>query len=327
MKPSSRLGAVLAMVLGSTGLSLASTAHAQTALVPVATNPSSQDDLPAGGSIPNAAPGQAPDGAVGGMGDVNLYPKRVVITDRERTATIGLYNRAAASGDYDITITDMMMTPEGRLIDLATVPDPALAAKVKSATSMIRWSPHRVTLPANEAQLVRIMARVPPDLPPGEYRAHFSAISVPPDTGDLSIEQAANGTSANGVGVQIVPRFGISIPVIVRVGDTTLTAGLRDLRVVRAAGAPPAFALQVTREGTRSAFGNIAITAAGAKKPIAEVKGVGVYTEIDARTVQVAIDPQADPALYARGRTLTVTYTDDDFAPGKILAKQDFTVP
>ena len=36
---------------------------------------------------------------------------------------------------------------------------------------------------------------------------------------------------------------------------------------------------------------------------------------------------QPDPALTARGAKLTVTYTDDDFAPGKILARQDFIVP
>lgn len=277
-------------------------------------------------ALPAATGGTAPAGSVGGMGDVNLYPKRVVMNDRERTASIGLYNRAPVSGDYDITISDMAMLPDGRLVDLASVTDPAAASRVRSASSLLRWSPHRVTLPPSEAQLVRIMARVPADLPPGEYRAHFSAISVPADTGELSIEQAAGGENG-GVGVQIVPRFGISIPVIVRVGETTLTVALRDLRVTRPTGSAPVFALRITREGTRSAFGNIAVTSAGAKKALGEVKGVGVYTEIDERNVQVPIDPAADPALYARGATLTVTYTDDDFAPGKVLARQDFTVP
>lgn len=294
--------------------------HAQTPLSPMAA-PTVDAPLPTA-----AAPGPAPEGSVGGMGDVNLYPKRVVISDRERTATVGLYNRAAASGDYDIGISDMAMLPDGRLVDLASVTDPAVIARVRGAGAMLRWSPHRVTLPANEAQLVRIMARVPPDLPPGEYRAHFSAVSVPPETGELSIEAAA-GAETDGVGVQIVPRFGISIPVIVRVGETTLTAGIRNLRVARAPGGAVAFVLQLTRDGTRSAFGNVSVTSARAKKPLAEIKGIGVYTEIDERTVQIPVDPAADPSLYARGATLTVTYTDDDFAPGKVLARQDFTVP
>jgi hypothetical protein len=311
--------AALAAALAAATVSVS--AAAQAPLAPL----SSQQEGDAA-PVPPAASGAPPEGSVGGMGDVNLYPKRVVMSDRERTATVGLYNRAPASGDYDIIIGDMAMLPDGRLVDLGSVTDPALIAKVRAASTLLRWSPHRVTLPANEAQLVRIMARVPPDLPAGEYRAHFSAISVPPDTGELSIEQAAGGDKG-GVGVQIVPRFGISIPVILRVGETTLTAGFRTLRVARTAGGPPAFVLQVTRQGTRSAFGNITVTSARAKKPLGEIKGIGVYTEIDERTVQIPIDPTADPSLYAPGTTLTVTYIDDDFAPGKVLAKQDFTVP
>lgn len=322
-----RLLALAALPLSA--MSVPTVSHAQAALVPVASDGARSNESDTAASYPvtppAAAPGSAPEGSVGGMGDVNLYPKRVVMTDRERTATIGLYNRAAANGEYEISVTDMLMQPDGRLIDLASA-DPAQAAKVKSASAMLRWSPRRVTLPANEAQLVRIMARVPPDLPPGEYRAHFSAVSTPPETGDVSIGDGAI-TQNNGVGVQIIPRFGISIPIIVRVGETTLTTGLAGLAVTRPGGGAPSFALRITREGTRSAFGNISVTSTGAKKPIGEVKGVGVYTEINERSVQVPIDPQADPALYAKGARLTVTYTDDELAPGKILARQEFTVP
>ena len=57
------------------------------------------------------------------------------------------------------------------------------------------------------------------------------------------------------------------------------------------------------------------------------LRGVGVYTEIDAREVTVPIDPKADPKTYAAGTKLTITYTDDDVSPGKVLAKQEFIVP
>jgi hypothetical protein len=284
---------------------------------------SAAPSAPAPPATPAAAPAQAPAGSVGGMGDINLYPKRVVISDRERTASIGLYNRAASTGDYDITLTELVMTPEGRLLEPAAMTDPALVARLRSALPLLKWSPHRVTLPANEAQMVRVMVRIPPDLPAGEYRAHFNAVAVPPPTDEIAIEQ----TRPQGVGVHIVPRFGISIPVIVRVGETTLTAGLAGLKVTRQPDGSPAFSLRVTREGTRSAFGDLAVLAPGLKKPLAEIRGVGVYTEIAERTVQIPIDPKADPEAYARGAKLTITYTDDDAAPGKVLARQDFTVP
>ncbi len=261
------------------------------------------------------------------MGDINLFPKRVVIDDRARIASVGLYNRAAAAGEYEITVSDMVMQRDGRLIELGAVQDTAARDAVHTASGFLRWSPRHVALPASEAQMVRIMARVPPELPPGEYRSHFTVVSVPPETGGTSIDEAAGGEAGGGIGVRIVPRFGISIPVIVRVGETTLTAGFKDLKLNAAPGTPPALALTITREGTRSAFGDITITAPGAKKPVAEVKGIGVYTEIPERAVQVLIDPAAEPRFLAKGTRWTVSYVDDDMSPGKLLARQEFIVP
>ena len=275
-------------------------------------------------------PAQAPDGAVGGMGDVNIYPKRVVLDDHQRIGSIGLFNRSVAPGDYEITVSDMMMTTNGRLVDLATVTDPVARARVHPAGEILRWSPHRVTLPGNEAQTVRVMLNARPNTPPGEYRSHFMILSVPPSTDGLSIDDAA-GQKPNGIGVRIIPRFGISIPVIVRIGDTTLDVGLRDPAVIPAppGGAPDGkvVALTLLRSGTRSAFGDITITAAGSRGPIAQMKGIGVYTEVGERQVEVPIDPKADPKFTTHGARLTITYTDDDMTPGKTLARQEFVVP
>ena len=58
---------------------------------------------------------EVPEGAVGGFGDVNLFPKRVVIDGRRQIATVGLYNKTANEGDYEISVVDMAMTPEGQL--------------------------------------------------------------------------------------------------------------------------------------------------------------------------------------------------------------------
>lgn len=275
---------------------------------------------------PAAAAGQPPAGAVGGMGDVNIYPKRIVIDDRHRLGTLGLYNRSTSAGEYDISLTDKLMTPDGNLTELASVTDPAARARVRSAAALLRWSPRRASLGGSEAQTVHVMVRIPPDLPGGEYRSHFAIVSVPPVADGLSIDDAAGAAPDQGIGVRIVPRFGISIPVIVRVGPTTLSAGLTGLSL--AAGPQgKTIRLTITRSGTRSAFGDITVTAPGTKAPVAEVLGVGVYTEVTERQVQIPVNPKADPRLYAPGARLTVTYTDDDAEPGKILARQEFIVP
>ena len=248
------------------------------------------------------------------------------LDDRTRVATVGLYNRGSGAGEYEIAITDKMMLPSGEIVDLAAVTDPADRARVKAASEMLRWSPRRVVLQGNEAQTVRVMARLPEGLPAGEYRAHFSAIAIPPGgEGGLTIEDAAGTPPDNAIGVRIVPRFGISIPVIVRVGETTLTVGLRNLRSVVLAEGVKALGLTITRDGTRSAFGDITVTIAGAKEPVSVTRGVGVYPEIGSRDVVLRLDPKGPPL--ASGTKVSVTYTDDDYAPGKVLARQDFVVP
>lgn len=281
--------------------------------------------LGAQSAAPSAPP--APAGSVGGLGDINLFPKRVVLDGRVRVASIGLFNKTTSTGDYDIKVSDRMMGEDGQLVDLASVTDPEIKARVKTASAFLRWSPRKVTLRGSESQTVRVMARITPDLPPGEYRSHFQAIAIPPGTdGGTSIEQV-KGPPGSAIGVRIMPRFGISIPIIVRVGVTTLTAGFKDLRLAATPEGEPALRFTITREGNRSAFGNIVITAAGTKKPLAEMKGVGVYPEITQRHVVVPFDPTVLAGPLRSGTKLTVTYIDDDFAPGKTLARQEFTVP
>lgn len=271
----------------------------------------------------------APEGAVGGMGDINLYPRRVVMADRARTASVGVYNRTINSGEYEISVVDMVMAPDGSVHRVDNLPPGVSAERLASASAMLRWSPRRVALQGNEAQTVRIMARPPADLPDGEYRAHFMAVSIPADVDQgLTIEEAVGGNAAgqSNIGVTIRPRFGIAIPIIMRVGETTLEVGLADLGFVQTEDGP-AITATITRRGTRSAFGDIVVTAPGSDIPVALARGIGVYPEIDARPLLLAINPAFDRALLRPGTRLTLTYTDDDYAPGTVLARQEFTVP
>ena len=267
-----------------------------------------------------------PAGSVSGLGDVNLFPKRVVIDGRRAIATVGLYNKAVDPGDYEIKIVDMAMTPQGQLISFDNGLDEATKAKVLTASQMLRYSPRRVRLGSTESQLIRVMARGSSDLPDGEYRSHFMVTSVP-DAEGFSIEEATGAQQADGIGVTIRPRFGIAIPVIVRVGETTLDVGITGATLLTARDGTQAVGFILNRSGTRSAFGDVVIKAAGTAEPIAVSRGVGIYPEIDAREVIVPIDPETDPSLLTAGSRLQIEFVDDDFAPGSKLAEHSFVVP
>ena len=269
-----------------------------------------------------------PEGSVGGMGDINLFPKRVVIDGRRSIATIGLFNKTADAGDYEIKIVDMAMTPEGQLLNFDNGAPPEITAKVKTASPFLRYSPRRVTLQGSESQTIRIMARGDNELPDGEYRSHFLAVSVPRDEQQgFSIDDAVAGDTADGIGVQIKPRFGISIPVIVRIGQTTLSVGIREAQLLTAEDGTQAIGMIITRAGTRSAFGDVVVSASGASKPVALSRGIGIYPEIDERLVIIPVDPELEPGTLASGRKLSITYTDDDFEPGAKLAEYTLVIP
>lgn len=310
-----RLGTLaLAACLGAGGIA---PVHAQDEAI---------DEAP---PLPVAAPGQAPAGSVGGMGDVNLYPRRIVMDGSQRVASVGLFNRTAAPGDYEISVADLMMTPDGQLRPLEALPPGTPTGRLQSASAFIRWSPRRVELPGSEAQTVRIMARPPADLPPGEYRTHFQVISIPRDTDEgFTIEQAVGVAGDNGgnIGVVIRPRFGLSIPVIIRVGETTLQVALSEIALARATDGLH-LGVTINRSGTRSAYGDIEVTTPGFDGPVAVARGVGVYPEIDARRVDLPFVEGFDQARLRPGTRLTIRFIDDDVAPGETLAQQEFTVP
>jgi hypothetical protein len=274
----------------------------------------------------DAAP--APEGSVGGFGDVNLFPKRVVIDGRRQIATVGLYNKTANEGDYEISVVDMAMTPEGRLIPFNNGLTEEQKAGVKTASPFLRYSPRRVTLRGSESQVVRIMARASSEIEPGEYRSHFNVTAIPRDNGDgFSIDDAVGGAEQTGIGVTIRPRFGISIPVIVRIGETTLDVGVREAALLTAQDGSQAVGIILTRSGNRSAFGDIVVTTNGSDVPVTEARGVGIYPEVGERQIILPLNPDFDKSLLVSGRTLSITYTDDDVDPGKTLAEHSLIIP
>lgn len=307
-------------------LGLAAPAQAQSLALEAADEALEEPEAPA---PPEVKPGEAPDGSVGGMGDINIYPRRIVMDRRQRVASVGLYNKMPADGEYEISVVNMVMTDSGKIIPFSNLPENTDTSRVKTAGDMLRWSPRRVLLPGSEAQTVRIMARPPADLPDGEYRAHFTVVSVPADVDEgFSIDDALTTVDkgAGNVGVTIRPRFGISIPVILRIGETTLEVGLQDFALSRTEDGVQV-ALTVTRKGTRSAYGDLIITAPGQDEPLVMARGIGVYPEIAERRLQLAVNPEFDLGRLGPGTILTATFVDDDVAPGNTLARQTFVVP
>lgn len=216
--------------------------------------------------------------AQAGVGDLLVAPTRVVLNGSRGTEII-LNNIGDDVATYRVTAELRRMTPEGKLADVEVPND-----KEKAAQEMILFAPRKVTLPPNQPQAIRLSARAPEGLADGEYRVHMLFRAIPEPL--PAVEQK----KIEGVAFQLRPIYGVTIPVIVRLGNLEAKAALSNVRKITDNG-KTAIALDISRTGSRSTFGEVRVLKAGVPEPIAMVSGIAVYTEVGQRSVTVPIDP------------------------------------
>ena len=222
-----------------------------------------------------------PTSADAGVGDLLVAPTRLVL-DGRKGAEIVLNNVGDEPATYRISVEFRRMTPEGNLVEV-TDPTP----QEKAAADMIVYAPRRVTLAPHEPQSIRIAARPPQGLPDGEDRVHMLFRAVPAATPVA----APTGDQVKGLHLQLIPIYGVTIPVIVRLGSLQVTAGISNVELEKKDG-KPAIALDLSRSGTRSTFGEVLVLKPGVKDPIAIQKSVAIYTEVGTRHVNIPVDAQ-----------------------------------
>jgi P pilus assembly chaperone PapD len=218
--------------------------------------------------------------ASAGVGDLLVAPKRIVLDGRRGTEIV-LNNIGDEPATYRISVEFRRMTPEGSLVD---VTDPS--ADEKAAEDMIIYAPRRVTLVPHQPQSIRIAARPPQGVPDGEYRIHLLFRAIPP----ARPVAPADGEPVKGLHLQLIPIYGVTIPVIVRLGNLQVQAAISNVHLDKMDGKPE-IALDLSRSGTRSTFGDVRVFKPGVKDPIALQKAVALYTEIGERHMEIPVDP------------------------------------
>jgi P pilus assembly chaperone PapD len=221
-----------------------------------------------------------PGDANAGVGDLLVAPTRIVLDGRRGTEII-LNNIGDEPATYRISVELRRMTPDGDLVDVS---EPN--AEEKAAEDMILYAPRRVTLAPHDPQTIRIAARPPQGLRDGEYRVHLLFRAIPPVTPIA----ATPAEAPKGLNLQLTPIYGVTIPVIVRLGNLEAKAGISNVALEKSNGRS-LVTLDLSRTGSRSTYGEVRVLKAGVKDPIALLKGVAVYTEINSRHVAVPVDP------------------------------------
>jgi len=230
------------------------------------------------------------------------------VLDGRKGAEIILNNIGDEPATYRVSVEFRRMTEAGELVDVTTPSEGD-----KKAEDMIVYAPRRIALAPHVPQSIRISARPPQGLPDGEYRVHLLFRAIPPATPVVQAE----GEKPQGVQFKLTPVYGVTIPVIVRLGNLQAQAGIADVRLEKSNGGP-AIGLDLMRSGSRSTYGEVRILKAGIKDPIAVQRGVAVYTEIGKRHVSV---PVADAYKAMANGPVTVEYIETYDDGTKLLAQ------
>lgn len=254
--------------------------------------------------------------------ELMIHPKRIVLEGNQRAGQLEIINNSKKSATYYLELVNRRMGENG---EFSPVDTPAPGEQF--ADAMLRYSPRRVTLAPGTSQVVRIMARRPADLATGEYRSHLLFVKQPDATQDRAAE--SSNEAGDGIGVVLSVLMGVSIPVIVRQGETSASVSLENPSLLRAtSGQGPAVAFDLRRTGNRSVYGDLTATFVPTRGPAQEIGragGVAVYVPNTNRRMKLQLDPPAGLEL-AHG-TLTLRFQQEAAQGGAVLAQADLPIP
>lgn len=236
------------------------------------------------------------------QGNLLVTPRRVVFDGQKKTQEFNLANTGKDTAKYVVSIVEIRMNEDGTF-EKITEPDSGQVF----ASKYLRFFPRSVVLAPNEAQLVRIQLIKYNQLEPGEYRSHVYFRAAPDEK---PLGEEAHNKDTGTISVKLVPIFGLTIPVIIRVGESTASVSLSDLSFSIASDITPGINVIFNREGNMSVYGDVTVEYISPKGKITSVgfvRGIAVYTPTRKR--QFRIDLSKAPGVNYHTGKLRVIYS------------------
>ncbi|MCX6226446.1 MAG: molecular chaperone [Bacteroidia bacterium] len=219
------------------------------------------------------------------QGNLLITPRRVVFEGTKRNEELNLANTGIDSATYNVSLVQYRMKEDGAFEEIK-VPDSGQFF----ADKYIRFFPRTVTLAPNEAQVVKMQLFRTNNIPAGEYRSHVYFRAVPKQTALGEEEKPKDSTTLS---VKLVPIFGITIPVIIRVGENTMKVTLSDLSFEMINDTVPRLNLAFNRTGNISVYGDLAVNHVspdGIATQVGTIRGIAVYTPNVIRRIKMDLN-------------------------------------
>jgi hypothetical protein len=222
------------------------------------------------------------------QGNLLLMPRRVVFEGVKKYEELNLANTGNDTARYIVSFIQIRMKEDGSFEEIRQ-PD----SGQRFADKFLRFFPRSVVLAPNEAQVVKIQLMRTNELLPGEYRSHLYFRAIPNEK-PLGEKETVRDT---GISVKLIPVFGISIPIIIRVGESTTKINFSGLSLETTKDKTSILNMTLNRTGNMSVYGDITvdyISSQGKKTRVATVKGLAVYTPMPQRRHRMELDKIPD---------------------------------
>jgi len=234
-----------------------------------------------------------------------IMPIRVVFEGNKQKEELNLANIGKDTAVYAISLVQKNMTEDGSFVNIQKIDSSQM-----SAEPYLRIFPRRVKLAPGETQVISLQFRRKPDMAAGEYRSH---LYFRPDKNYTPHGIENNDNDPTSMSFQITPLFGISIAVIIRIGEGNVSASLSDLKLENRENAIQNLKLTINRTGNISLYGDVIIQyfpVQGKSYQIGTAGGVGVYSNINKRFVTVKLNNTSGKPL--KDGKLKVQYVSKD---------------
>jgi hypothetical protein len=239
------------------------------------------------------------------QGDLLLFPKRLEFEGTTgKFQNITLLNVAKKTVTYTISFVEIKMGEDGSFTSVE-VPEEGQ----NFASPFLRCYPRTVTLDSNESQTIKVQLTKTNEMKLGEYRSHIYFRALP-KTEDLAPDTPK--VEDKGMSVKLTAIYGITIPVIITVGDVTAEVTLDKLKIETLED-KPYLAINFNRKGNGSTYGDIRvnhISPAGIKTEVASTDGFAVYTPRLLRKASIKLNTDKE-VNYKEGK-LEITYAKQD---------------
>lgn len=231
-----------------------------------------------------------------------VAPTRVVLSPENRSAELVLVNKGEETAAFRLAIENRRMREDGSLEAV----EEALPGEL-FADDKVRFSPRQLVLEPGARQVVRLLASTPSSLAEGEYRSHLRLMSAPVSAGRATTP-GADGDPGNSLSIELIAIRSITVPVILRKGalDARVTLDAAAL----AEEAENRLVLRLSRDGTRSTYGDLRFTIEGEDEPAWLVRGVAIYTPNTSREVVLALPEEVAARL--SGKSVRIAYVSTD---------------